>query len=433
MEDEVFHYNKGIEKGLACIYRLLKRSKIILIISICFCIILISILICITFNHKNKLANDSSRDKKQTLNLQHIPTKDIYGFLGNKYHDINYDENGIIKNSFKLRGDNYDENIGEINNGLDYDKNERNKYDLYIPQTALDRKNDINGILLWIHGGAWTGGRKEHMEQICNQYSKQGYITVTFGYTILSNLYTNYNIYRILDEITACIKSIKIELIKLGFKEDKLLLGIGGISAGAHLALLYSYLIKDINIIPIKFIVNIVGPIGLNEKYFLKVKSNNDTLENIEDISIIEKALQDRKIVPYISLSSGLKILNAFYGGKFTNKELTSMLFENGTLNYDNEKFKEMFKVIKNSYVTEIEDKHKIPTICVYGGIDNAIGVSTFAYLKEKMDKDGRPYDFIYSRYEGHNLLRPKTKDGKEKYNEVIFTIKKYLIKYFGY
>ena len=70
------------------------------------------------------------------------------------------------------------------------------------------------------------------------------YITSTMGYTLLSGDYEHYNIYRILDEITACIESIKEELIKLGFNSDKLEIAIGGISAGAHIALLYGYSIK---------------------------------------------------------------------------------------------------------------------------------------------------------------------------------------------
>ena len=74
-----------------------------------------------------------------------------------------------------------------------------------------------------------------------------------------------------------------------------------------------------------------------------------------------------------------------------------------------------MFKIVKNAFITEIADKHKLPTICIYGGIDDVIGVTTYAYLKQKMDKDERKYDFIYSRYEGHNIIRPHTTDGKLK------------------
>ena len=60
-------------------------------------------------------------------------------------------------------------------------------------------------------------------------------------YTVLSENYTEYNIFRILDEITACIKSIVEELKIQGFNENKLELALGGVSSGAHIALLYGY------------------------------------------------------------------------------------------------------------------------------------------------------------------------------------------------
>jgi len=56
-----------------------------------------------------------------------------------------------IKNTFKKGGANYNENIGNLNDGEDYDKNERNVYDIYFPD-----KNLINlkkPIILSIHGG----------------------------------------------------------------------------------------------------------------------------------------------------------------------------------------------------------------------------------------------------------------------------------------
>ncbi len=50
------------------------------------------------------------------------------------------------------------------------------------------------------------------------------------------------------------------------------------------------------------------------------------------------------------------------------------------------------------------------------------------------MDKDGRPYDFIYTRSEGHNLiLYLSTKDGIFKALEIYSKITIYMKKYFKY
>ena len=124
--------------------------------------------------------------------------------------------------------------------------------------------------------------------------------------------------------------------------------------------------------------------------------------------------MKNGTVVPLDKEIKVLQLMNMFSGNKFTDS-LHEMILSNNTINWENEKFKEMFKIVKNAFVTEIADKHKLPTICIYGGIDDVIGVTTYAYLKQKMDKDERKYDFIYSRYEGHNIIRPHTTDGKLK------------------
>ena len=214
---------------------------------------------------------------------------------------------------------------------------------------------------------------------------------------------------------------------------NKLKLVIGGYSAGGHLALLYSYLIKKIDIIPISFIINYVGPIGFNSKYFYKLKSNDDTLPNIENVTIIEQAMKDGKIIPIYTDLTGLKLMNSFLGNKYSDEDIKNMLDSKGKINEKNEKYKEMLNIVKYSFVTEIGDNNKIPTICIYGGTDNTVGVPTYAYLKKKADNDGRHLEFIYSRYEGHSLITPSTSDGFQKLSDINSLIMKYLKKYFGY
>ena len=167
---------------------------------------------------------------------------DLYGY---KISNIPYFKNDIILNTFKKNGENYNEEIGEVNNGEDYQKNERNYYDLYIPYLSLKRKDKYNGIMLFIHGGGWKYGDKGHIAYFCSRYAKFGYITATMNHTYLNKKYKGYSIFKIMDEITCCIQNIKDYLKNEGFNENKLELSIGGISSGAHLSLLYGYSIKN--------------------------------------------------------------------------------------------------------------------------------------------------------------------------------------------
>ena len=407
-----------------------KTFKILIILFICICLALATALITLILLYINKSTDKQKEEQKSKSDDK----KNIY--LLTVYKNLAYDVNGIIENTFKKNGDNYNESMGEINGGKDYKKNDRNIYDLYIPQYALDRKNETNGIILWIHGGAWIEGTKDGMDIFCKLYSQQGYISATVGYTLLNSKDKVFNIFKMLDEITACIKAIKKYLIGLGFVGNKLKLAIGGYSAGGHLALLYSYLIKKVDIIPIQFIINYVGPIGLHGKYYYKLKSNNDTdtLENIEKVEIIEQAIKNGKIISlYDTDLFLLMFMNGFWGNRYTNDDLEKMLDKNKRINLENEKYKEMLKVAKFGYVTEVNDNNKFKTICIYAGRDDTAGVAQYAYLKQKAEKDGRPLEFIYSRYEGHMLIYPFTQEGKQKLREISTLLMKYFKKYFGY
>ena len=391
-----------------------RKTKIILISSALIVIFLIVLIIVIVVVKSKKKSSNTNNSQYQ------------------KIEHLSYDVNGKIENSFKKGGSNYNEAIGNINDGKDYEKNDRNTYDLYIPKKAVNRTNEINGIILWIHGGSWIAGDSKQVNILCEYTTDQlGYISATVGYTILIDTYKVFSIFKILDEITACIKAIKKELKNKGFNENKLKLAIGGYSAGGHIALLYSYLIKDINIIPIQYVIDFVGPVGLDPKHFYMLGPSVESFESIEDLSIIQQAIKDGKIVKTYPDVTFLELMNAFCGNKYSQLEIGLMLNLNLTINYESPLYLKLYNQIKYGYVTEIEDKHKLPTICMYGGTDNIVGVTAYAYLKEKATKDGRPLDLIYSRNEGHLLIFPITEDGQQQLKKMFNLIEDYCNKYF--
>ena len=57
-------------------------------------------------------------------------------------------------------------------------------------------------------------GDLKQLNSLCEFTNQIGYISANVEYTILSNTYKTFNIFRILDEITASIKAIKKELKK---------------------------------------------------------------------------------------------------------------------------------------------------------------------------------------------------------------------------
>ena len=346
-----------------------------------------------------------------------------------KYTNLSYIEDKI-KNSFKKGGDNYIEKIGEVNGGNDYEKTDRNIYDLYIPNKDI-KKDGANHIILLIHGGGWKLGSKEEMSTFCLMTSSMGYISANIGYTLLSQEYKNYNvnIFRILDEITACIENIKIILGKEGFNTDKLEIAIGGASAGGHLSLLYTYLMKN-SPIPIKFIIDFVGPVTLEFEYFIKVKNQNELLENI-DTSDIENAIKMNKTERLHSDMKLLYYMNSFTGNKTSEEDLKNMI-ENDRINKDNDKYKEMFNFIEYGFPIKYVSKESLPVLCVYGGKDEEIGIAHYSYLKSKyVQSNNNKIELIYSKNSLHNIFLLNGKPNLELLKNIISKIKEYSKLYF--
>lgn len=149
---------------------------------------------------------------------------------------------------------------GEVLRDLSYGEGYRNTYDLYLPANAKPK-----ALMLFIHGGSWRSGKKEDMAWAAERYVGEGYITASINYTRMHSDSMTYNsgydypcIQSMMTEIDASIKAIKSKCQELGFNVKQM--AVGGYSAGAHLAMLYSSLYAQSSPIPIKFQISWVGP-----------------------------------------------------------------------------------------------------------------------------------------------------------------------------
>ena len=389
-----------------------------------FLIVIISLIFLILFLYKIVVpANDNDNEQNDYIETSLL-------MYGDKISNISYAKNNTIINSFKEGSDNYNVEIGNVNNGSDYEKTDRNVYNLFIPYSAIKNKDNYNGIFLFINGNLWTEGNKEYLEPLAQIYEQSGYITAVMDYTLLSDNYKQNNIFRILDEVTACIESIKKELKDMGFNQTHLELAIGGYSSGAHISLLYSYLLRDTPL-PIKFIINIAGPVTLDPLVWKKLKTDNDTLESIEQ-SDIEKALNESKIIDVFDDEINiLNYMNSFIGKKYNDSELKEMI-ENKKIKVDNEKYQELLKIVKFAFPSYYAINNVIPTLCVYGGNDAIIGVAQYAHLKSNSKSIKDKIIIIYSRYADHNVVNYNTENGINAMREMHYQILTFAKLYFS-
>ena len=353
------------------------------------------------------------------------------------YLNISTSENKLIRNSFLNGRENYIEELGDLNNGKDYEETERDNFDLCIPESAVKNKTNFKSILLNIHGGGWAGGSKANALVLCQQYSKFGFIIATMSYTLLNGQYKEYNIFRIIDEITAVLKNLKRILKEQGFDENKLELVLFGGSAGAHLSTLYGYLIKNPPI-PIKFVLNAVAPITLIPDNFLTIRPGLEPLYNIlpEDI---ENAKNNNSLIHMNGKETGVNMDNLFiiyfmngWLGKPLNDSFDKIFsdLEKKEINTSSEIYQERLRKARFAFPTTYVTKESIPTLCVYGGKDEEVGVGQYAQLYKafKDNNNEKNLTLCYFRYGMHDPFFNQSKSESERFsNEFINHCQRYL------
>ena len=104
----------------------------------------------------------------------------------------------------------WDKDDGRILTGLSYGKSEANRYDLYLHK-SIDPQSETP-LLLFVHGGAWMEGSRGDMAYACRYYGKNGCITATMDYSLISEDRPGVTIGTMLDEITACTTALKKQL-----------------------------------------------------------------------------------------------------------------------------------------------------------------------------------------------------------------------------
>ena len=151
------------------------------------------------------------------------------------------------------------------NQVYDDTRDSRNTYNLFIPSTV--ETGEPVSLILFTHGGSWTGGAKEDFDYACARYARQGYITADIDYRLFG---AETNAANSMDDILAdmenCINAICEQTTAMGYIIDKM--ATSGYSAGGHLALLYAYSRPNAATVPVTLVFEQVGPAAFREEAF---------------------------------------------------------------------------------------------------------------------------------------------------------------------
>ena len=267
----------------------------------------------------------------------------------------------------------WDESVGEIYSNLDYENDNGNQYDLYIP-SGLD-KLENQYLILFIHGGSFNSGSKEDGESWCKYYATKWYITASVDYT-LQNQGKDASIYLMNEEIENAVTAIKQKTEELGYH----IAGMApcGVSAGGTLAMNLAY--NGNSAIPVKFVFQLAAP-----TYF--APSEWSLLMKVDRLDSEEKFCK-----------------------MMTGKELED---------YDTE--------IQNISPACIVNEDSVPSLIGYGLIDHCVPLSQKYYLIEVYDRDNVMYDYIEFPKSNHGMYNDLDKlqeflDKSLDYARVYFT-----------
>lgn len=180
-------------------------------------------------------------------------------------------------------------------------------YDIYLP---ANRNSDTKTLVL-LHGGGWTSGDKSDMDYVKDliQESLIDVAIVNMNYRLADEDNSPFPMQ--IDDISLAIQHLK------DLNEDYVIsdqIGFVGVSAGAHLALLYSYAFdneKNVNMV-----CSIVGPTNFTDpSYFESDYSQFDEVLNLYGIEPDDTSyLKD--VSPYHNLTTDSPPTILFYGAK---------------------------------------------------------------------------------------------------------------------
>ncbi|OPZ27076.1 MAG: acetyl esterase [Bacteroidetes bacterium ADurb.BinA174] len=140
-----------------------------------------------------------------------------------------------------------------------YGNDEAQKADIFLPE---GRSQADTRVLLIIHGGGWYTGDKKDMDKFVSTFQSKlkSYAVVNMNYRLVTFSPVRYMLPTQTDDIRLVMDYMAKNASDFGIKPEFVLLGL---SAGGHLAMLYSYKYDKAG--RVKAAVNIVGPCDLSD------------------------------------------------------------------------------------------------------------------------------------------------------------------------
>jgi acetyl esterase/lipase len=189
---------------------------------------------------------------------------------------------------------------------VSYGEHPHQKFDIYLPAN----RNTNTKVMVLIHGGGWSSGDKENMNAFKDfiRIEHPDVAIVNLNYRLANDENKPYPMQ--IDDITGVINYLKDNKVHYTISDD---FGFIGVSAGAHLSLLWSYAFDTHN--NAKMVCSIVGPTNFTDPAYLnstdtQIRELLDLYGENATIAFLEE------VSPYHQVTASAPPTILFYGGQ---------------------------------------------------------------------------------------------------------------------
>jgi len=247
---------------------------------------------------------------------------------------------------------------------LQYATAKQNTLDLFLPKTYTEK----TPVIILIHGGAWMMGGNEYTDKTAKDLRDRGFIVANIDYRYVSETVHGKDLLMDIDKaVTFVQKQAKdYHFATTGYN-------MSGISAGAHLALLYGYTTTK----NIKSIAVLCAPTQLDDPKRLAELQQHDLVKNVE------------------LLADATYILGKQPNSKFTN-------------------------------VSPYAHIKQIPTLLFHGDKDDLVPYAQSAFMYESLQAKGVPSKLVTMTGKGHDCGMNQPDSEKQVLDEITNWVNQY-------
>ncbi|MDX1774470.1 acetyl esterase/lipase [Oceanihabitans sediminis] len=189
---------------------------------------------------------------------------------------------------------------------ISYGSHSDQVFDLYLPANRTEETK----VMILIHGGGWTSGDKSDMNSF-RDYILQNLTdiaVVNMNYRLANETTDAYPTQ--INDITSVVDFLQNKQSEYVISDD---IGFIGTSAGAHLALLWSYAFDSNN--QTDMVCSVVGPTNFTDPAYLE--NTNPILQEMLDLFGVDATTAFlEEVSPYHQASNTSPPTILFYGGQ---------------------------------------------------------------------------------------------------------------------